>query len=1257
MSLPSSVASPMGSATSLSALEQFFDHLGEGVLLFDRRAQVTFANTAALRRMPGVVGAPLGEWQGVLGAALVDWLRQAIAASPGALRIPGHSVARAAAARRGPSTLPPPAVTADGRSADAAWQVLSAGVYALRLQWRDAAPPEATSSSAIVGPVIAELMQVLWHSPFPAMLQDTRWRIVDVNPAFAAFSGFSRDQLIGTDPVALEPEEDRASSLGLRERGQPSADREAGSAWMNRRLIAADGRERWFRASRSVLTDENGRTFTMSVLQDSTAEHIARERADRSAREIDDWFDLSPIGMVLFDETGLLVRTNPAFDALAGAVPAVLTDATPELRQLLGWTDSGPSPALQPSSKPVVTQGWLPQPQGGLRRLRSIVRCYTTPGGARRHMAILEDRSIEEERDLAQMQIGALMDTAGVGLATFQETSGWVRQRQSPVAAEARADTGAVPTSAALQSISRDIVADESLADYDALQQALRTAQRAEVRYAIRHPQLGLRWLLTRVEPATLASGKRTTSVVTLDITEQHQTQQRSEQLLRELTTILESTSAGIAYIRGNVLVRCNRRFEAMLGLPSVGIAGSGIAELFGSSPQGQRIAADTLQALTAGLIFETEFSMDPAAGSPSGQPLRWYALSVRRTGPVSQQIEAIAVLSDITRLKAQQVELEQLARDRELMFSLSEVGIAFVRDGVLQRANDALAQLAGYPAAELQGLPLRSLFADAEEHERLSGQEQSALQLHGRWIGERQLHQRDGRVVWVQISTRLVGDDPSGGIIASFVNVDARHRAEHAVALQANRTRAILDSVLVGIVTVGPRGIEWMNRSARRMFGADLGDFIDQPISTVATPEPDHPFRRTQYLDDLVEGEAETFECRVKARDGREFWVVGNAVVTGSESRGRQLTYALLDIERRRQAEARIEEAQASLQRIIEAAPMAITVRDARTLTILQANRAAARSVDRTIDQLVGCSPEDIFEPDVAAQRRLDMEHALRASTVTQREYQIPMNGEVRVWDARYLPLAAPGQPPDQLLLVATDVTEQRAAEQAKFDEAIAQREMLVKEVHHRIKNNLQGVAGLLQQIATRKPEMASAMSEVVGQVQAIAQVYGLQVGAGGPLQVTGVVEAIAGSVQRTFGHPIAFTVQGDQSSQWVLPEAESIPIALTINELLTNAVKHSAMQRGSDLPAGTPLPPVACTLVCESSGVCIVIRNRAHLASDFNLARVPGGVSGLGLVRALLPRRCAQLSIEQSGDDVVATVGIVPPGVVNAAARKAVA
>ena len=43
----------------------------------------------------------------------------------------------------------------------------------------------------------------------------------------------------------------------------------------------------------------------------------------------------------------------------------------------------------------------------------------------------------------------------------------------------------------------------------------------------------------------------------------------------------------------------------------------------------------------------------------------------------------------------------------------------------------------------------------------------------------------------------------------------------------------------------------------------------------------------------------------------------------------------------------------------------------------------------------------------------------------------------------------------------------------------------------------------------------------------------------------------------------------------------------------------------------------------------------------------QVRGGVTGLGLVRALLPRRSATLDIRQQGDDVVAEVTLRPPSV----------
>lgn len=464
--------------------------------------------------------------------------------------------------------------------------------------------------------------------------------------------------------------------------------------------------------------------------------------------------------------------------------------------------------------------------------------------------------------------------------------------------------------------------------------------------------------------------------------------------------------------------------------------------------------------------------------------------------------------------------------------------------------------------------------------------------------------------------------------------------RVRESLLLQTDRTRAVLDSVLVGIVTVGARGIEWMNRSARRMFGGELNDFIGQPIAVVASAEAEHPLRRTDWFNVLEEGQAETFECRLVARDGREFWVVGNAVVTGREAGHAQLTFALLDIERRRQAENQIARAQASLQRIIETAPLAIALFDGRGLQVLQLNQMLSAFARRPAEEIIDRPPSLWLPGPEAAALSADLHQAVATRQMVRRELHRdadPATGEpAREWDVRIVALRDAGDGHEEhLLLVASDVSEQRAADQARFEAAIAQREMLVKEVHHRIKNNLQGVAGLLQQNAQRHPEAAAALGEAVGQVHAIAQVHGLQVGMTGPLRVRGVIEAISLSVQRMFGRAIRFEVGGPAPHRFALTEADSIPIALTVNELLTNAIKHS------------PHGEVSCRLDCEAAAVRISVASASQLPEGFLLSQVPPGISGLGLVRALLPRKGSAMTLQQQGDQVVACLRLEPPAV----------
>lgn len=1074
----------------------------------------------------------------------------------------------------------------------------------------------------------AQAIEAYWAGPWPAALQGRDGRLLDVNDAFVEFTGHARERLIGLDPIELQPEEDRIVNRAARDELMPAL--LAGTAPSHeRRIVDAQGRERWYRASWRGVAGPDGQRQILALLQDTTAEHALRAQVERSLAELQQWSELSPSGMLVYDGTGLVLRSNPAFEALSGRIPVALSEAEPDLQALLGWRDGAPLPELVVGAPPLETGCALKLPDGQLRRLAARLRAHAAGDGRLRYMAVVEDRSAEDERDLARLEVGALMNAAGIGVATYDAQRGWRRSEPQQL----RPGTPGAGASAALQSISRELVEPGSRADYEKLQRALRSGERAEVRYAVRTPDLGVRWLLTRVEPAEFGSGRRATSVVTLDVTVQEVAQRRSDDLLRELTTILDGSPAGIAYLRGGILVRCNRRFERMLGFAPGAVAGAAFDELFrhrgGASPA-LREAAD---ALAAGRPCDVEID----GGAPHSQAV-WYSLAVRRAEPAHAGLEAVAVLTDISHLKQQQGALERLLRERDLMFDLSEVGIAWLRGGRIERANAAMSELTGLAPAELTGLDARELYEDRAAAEAFEQAARRALSGQGRFAGERRLRRRDGSLRWVQVAMRVAdAGDPQSAVVCSFVDVDERQRARESLQLLAGRTRAVLDSVLVGIVTVGDQGIEWMNRSARRMFAGELSDFIHEPIGTVATRDPDHPLSRIDWLDRLADGQSETFECRLKARDGREFWVVGNAVATPRDSAiGRQVTFALLDIESRRQAEVRIAQARASLQRVIETAPLAIALVDARTRRVLQINQMAAAFFGRPVDALLGQDPAEGFAGDEAAALRASMTLALESHEGVRREITRPdpAGGRDRRWDARFVHLAARDAiPPEpgQVLVVASDVTEQRAAEQARFDAAIAQREMLVKEVHHRIKNNLQGVAGLLQQTAARHPEVHGVLSEAIGQVQAIAQVYGLQVGAGGPLQLAGVLRAIAGSVQRTFGHAIEVAADG----RWELPEAESIPVALTLNELLTNAVKHGGSA------------PVTCRLVDAGDHAAIAIANEGRLRDGFDLQAVPGGMVGLGLVRAMLPRRSAALALEQHGPQVVARVTLRPPSV----------
>ena len=940
---------------------------------------------------------------------------------------------------------------------------------------------------------------------------------------------------------------------------------------------------------------------------------------------------MSPLGQIVFDEAGAVLRHNAALAQMLGPLPGQLRDTAPEFRLLLGW------PGELPAVAATRTQdGWLANAAGEPLRVRVRVRGVPAGGGRarrQRHHALDRDARGSQPRGRARRRarrdpgvdghrrhrrrhLGRRARLGRLGAARRARRRARTARRRSPTAAR----------QGSLMAVGRDLVEAESMADYERLQAALRTRSRIEVRYAVRHHESGRRWLMTRVEPAELGPQRGAFSVVTVDVTEEETARRRNQDLLTELTTILDVSPAGIAYLRGEELVRCNHRFETLLG-GSDYPPGKPFDEILASAGVPAETVAALIDAVRDVGTLETELLL------PAGTHRRsaiWCTLALRRTHETAPgAIGMVVVLADATRMKSQQSELEALARERELMFNLSDVGIVYQRDGQIERANQAMADLVGYAPEALEGFAdvaavrerggLAALRAPAR---RATWPRSAARTASARCGGAtaRCSGPRSARGRWPSTSRRRAPSCPSS-------TSTTRQRARESLVQQADRTRAILDSVLVGIVTVGDAGIEWMNRSARRMFGGELADFVGAPISVVAGDELDHPLRRTDYGETLEEGQAETFECRLRARDGRHFWVVGNVVVTGQDTaqppahlrtaghrtpppgRGQHRAGARQPAAHHRDRAAGHRAVRRRQPAGGAAEPDGRHVRgpadegDPRPRAVAVAARARGR--------------EAVGRP--APRARHAGQRAARASA-QRRRAATEGEGAHSVWDIRIVSLRSAADAPDQLLMVASDVTAQRAADEARLAAAIAQREMLIKEVHHRIKNNLQGVAGLLQQSASRHPEAAGAIAEAVSQVHAIAQVHGLQVGVTGPMRVRGVVEAIAASVQRMFGRTIHVEVSGPAAAPLRADRGRFDPDRADRQRAVHQRDQAQRAGRGR---GGRPTSAAASSAARRR--VVIAIANQGALAPASRWRASPRASPGWGWCARCLPRKGA--------------------------------
>lgn len=333
--------------------------------------------------------------------------------------------------------------------------------------------------------------------------------------------------------------------------------------------------------------------------------------------------------------------------------------------------------------------------------------------------------------------------------------------------------------------------------------------------------------------------------------------------------------------------------------------------------------------------------------------------------------------------------------------------------------------------------------------------------------------------------------------------------------------------------------------------------------------------------------------------------------------------------------AQQQLEHSEAFQRRIFEKAPDAILL-VAQSGRIIRANMEAEAIFGYTNKQLLALSIEDLMPNEFRQHHQ-----AIRASYFSDPVQQMGRG-------KRFLGLRSNGtefpvdvmlnqlQSTEGSLVIATvrDITELRRSEE-RINAALREKETLLKELYHRVKNNLQVIASMINLQERAIPDNAAriALKDAANRVRAMALVHEKLYRSSNLSSIA--LDNYVAQLCKQLGKAVA----ADQRGIVLITEAEpieigldiAIPLGLVLNELISNSLKHAfpagrrgqirvRLEKEDDITMrlmvsddGIGLPPGMTPTFTPSLGLKLVAALAAQLDGKFSLETRQGTVASL--------------------------------------------
>nr|WP_321352772.1 PAS domain S-box protein [uncultured Methanoregula sp.] len=534
---------------------------------------------------------------------------------------------------------------------------------------------------------------------------------------------------------------------------------------------------------------------------------------------------------------------------------------------------------------------------------------------------------------------------------------------------------------------------------------------------------------------------------------------------------------------------------------------------------------------------------------------------------------------SDITeRKQAEDALRESHAKYRQIVENISDVILTLDMDGTVTYISPVIQRLFGYTVQEVVGRHFREFIHPEDVQRVLEGFRRRVAGEYG--TNEFRLLTKDGRERYVRTTQTPIGKE--GGVTGfNYVMTDytERRKAEDALRHASAYNRSLIEASLDPLVTIGPEGkITDVNAatetatgySRQQLIGTDFSDYFMNPENA-----------RAGYRQAFREGTVHDYPLELRHRDGHVTMVLYNAsVFRDGFGNVTGIFAAARDITRLVEEERKLKESEERYRNVVQSQTEFIT-RFLPDGTHLFVNEAYCRYFGKPCHEMIA----HVFRPEIPADDQAPLKQHFRSLTrdhpVGTIEHRIILSdGTVRwqQWNDRAI--FDTGGNIAEYQSVGRDITERKMAEEMlrKFNEelehqvrvrteelnlSLEEKVLLLREIHHRVKNNLQIIISLvnLQMRRVEDERLKQVMAETQNRVRAMALVHE-------KLYQSVDISRIDLAGYTGFLVTHLFTFYGVDSRQ-VTREVDigkimldintAIPLGLIINELASNALKYA--------------------------------------------------------------------------------------------------